>query len=190
MMDAHSSQLQNFQSQVLNLLHRERAIDPALICRKGDDDSQSSIPLQLSSIAACLESHGKLAESIALNEAVERITTAKEFGGLGTKDTASASYFTTESDFANAAFIVEALLLSLSAEAYSRNFLTTSLPPYRDTKPMTLAQKIFAQHLIGTATPAEVGAGTVVRVGLDWILSSELSWQVGIALMHGYWYVC
>ncbi|KAE8158559.1 hypothetical protein BDV40DRAFT_291663 [Aspergillus tamarii] len=114
-MDAHSSQLQNFQSQVPNLLHRERAIDPALICRKGDDDSQSSIPLLLSSIAACLESHGKLAESIALNEAVERITTAKEFGGLGIKDTAT--------------------------------------------------------------TPAEVGAGTVVRVGLDWILSSELSWQ-------------
>ncbi|KAL2802454.1 hypothetical protein BJX63DRAFT_426062 [Aspergillus granulosus] len=43
---------------------------------------------------------------------------------------------------------------------------------------MTLAQKIFAQHLLG-ASPGFDGLrqGAVVRVGLDWVLSSELSWQ-------------
>ncbi|KAE8361504.1 hypothetical protein BDV27DRAFT_147772 [Aspergillus caelatus] len=42
---------------------------------------------------------------------------------------------------------------------------------------MTVVGMIFAQHLVGTATPAELRAGTVVHVGLDCILLSELSWQ-------------
>jgi len=43
---------------------------------------------------------------------------------------------------------------------------------------MTLAQKIFAQHVIGEMPSYGLKAGDVVRVGVDWILASELSWSV------------
>lgn len=178
-MDAQSSQLHNFQILIQRLLHRERAIDPASIRQIVDDHRQWSIPLLLSSIAASLESHQKFAEAIALHEAVERITAEKEFGGLGISHALNESSVIAGSDYANAAFIVEALLLSLNSETYSQDFLTTSLTPCYGTKPMTLTQKIFAQHLVGTAQSTnELEAGAVVRVGLDWVLSSELSWQV------------
>ena len=42
---------------------------------------------------------------------------------------------------------------------------------------MTLAQKIFTQHALGSKQ-AEHGLslGDVVRVGVDWVIASELSW--------------
>jgi hypothetical protein len=130
-----------------------------------------------------LESNQYAAEATALNDAVERITANKNFGGLGIRDDQDALVF--EEDYENAAFIVEAMLLSLSAEFSSRKFLPSPGPGHT-AGPMTLAQKIFAQHLLGgNIAQGQLRAGTVVRVGLDWVLSSELSWQVRIRLRLG-----
>jgi hypothetical protein len=46
------------------------------------------------------------------------------------------------------------------------------------TKPMNLAQKIFAHHTIGGCPIEGLAIGDVVRVGVDWIIASELSWSV------------
>lgn len=43
-------------------------------------------------------------------------------------------------------------------------------------RPMTLSEKIFAAHDIDQK--GEVKPGDVVRVNVDWIMASELSWKV------------
>ncbi|KAL3428551.1 hypothetical protein BDV09DRAFT_201521 [Aspergillus tetrazonus] len=176
MITAQSPRLQAFKAQVLSLLDRERAMEPASIQHVLTDDNtqSSSIPSLLSAIAMTLESNLYTAEATALNDAVERITANKNFGGLGIRDDQAA--LICKAAYASAAFIVEAMLLSLSAELSSRKFLPSS-GLSRAARPMTLAEKIFVQHLVGSNTvQSQLKAGTVIRVGLDWVLSSELSW--------------
>jgi hypothetical protein len=178
MMETQLPQLHDFESQIVNLLHRERAIDPSSL-RHITDDGRQAIPHVLSSIAASLEDDEKHAEATALKEAIERITADNQFGGLGINNGEDGPTEPTETDYANSAFIVEALLLSLNSELHSRDFLTTSSTRFNGRKPMTLAEKIFAQHWIGkTSSSEELQAAAVIRVGLDWVLSSELSWAV------------
>jgi hypothetical protein len=50
----------------------------------------------------------------------------------------------------------------------------------KKTKPMNLAQKILAQHTIGGCQIKGLAIGDVVRVGVDWIIASELSWSVSL----------
>jgi hypothetical protein len=45
---------------------------------------------------------------------------------------------------------------------------------------MNLAQKIFAHHTIGGCPIEGLAIGDVVRVGVDWIIASELSWSVSL----------
>ncbi|KAJ5782462.1 hypothetical protein N7457_004236 [Penicillium paradoxum] len=178
---AQSFRLQTFESQILSLLHRERGIKvTSSHCIPTENRSRWSIPSLLSAIALTLQSNQHVAEATALHDAVERITADKNFGGLALRD--DEHDLLSEIDYESAAFIVEGMLMSVSAEESSRCFLplSGSVPA---TGPMTLAQKIFMQHLVG-GNPAAVQlrAGTVVRVGLDWVLSSELSWQVRMRL--------
>lgn len=160
----------HFQTQILALLNRHRAVDPSSIRQATDDGRQWSIPDLLCGLAVSLESNQKLAEAAALHEAARRTTTEKELERLGIGYAPNELPGPNESDCANAAFIVEALLLSLNSEASSRDFFTTSSTPCPGAKPMTLAQKIFAQHLIGmTQSADELRPDVVVRVGLDWV---------------------
>lgn len=177
MITAESPQSHAFEARILSLLDRERGIKPASI-QHGltDEKARCSIPSLISAIAATLECNRYTAEATALIDAVERITASKSFGGLGIRDGHDA--LVADGDYENAAFIVEAMLLSLNAELSSCKFLPSSGTRHA-AGPMTLAQKIFAQHLVGgNALQGQLQAGTVVRVGLDWVLSSELSWQV------------
>lgn len=182
MVPTQFSRLQAFEAQVLNLLHRECAINPTSIPKiVNDNQTKWTIPSILSAIATSLESNHKGAEATALTDVVERITAEKNFGGLGIP--LNPDFPVSEADYVDAAFIVDAMLLSLNAELSSRKYLPVFPSPSDAAGPMTLAQKIFAQHLVGTnPTAGQLRAGTVIRVGLDWVLSSELSWQVRVRL--------
>ncbi|KAJ5081503.1 aconitase family protein [Penicillium alfredii] len=73
-------------------------------------------------------------------------------------------------------FWVEAWLQSLSAAEKSR-----LLPYPRPERPsqrrgMTLTEKIFAHHSIGPISPAGLRAGDFVRVVVDWVAASEISY--------------
>jgi len=49
------------------------------------------------------------------------------------------------------------------------------------TKPMNLAQQIFAYHAIGGCPIEGLAIGDAVRVEMDWIIASGLSWSVSLA---------
>ena len=73
-------------------------------------------------------------------------------------------------------FLVSAWLEALNSADRSKapaNHLP-SRPEGR--RPLTLSEKIFAAHDIDRK--GEVKPGDVVRVNIDWIMASELSWKV------------
>src|SRR5258708_21865618 len=45
-----------------------------------------------------------------------------------------------------------------------------------DRRPMTLTQKILAQHAVGLQRPW-VETGDMLRVRVDWTIASELAWN-------------
>jgi len=51
---------------------------------------------------------------------------------------------------------------------------------FEKTKLMNLTQKILAHHTIGRCQIERLAIGDVVRVGVDWIIASELSWSVSL----------
>jgi hypothetical protein len=49
---------------------------------------------------------------------------------------------------------------------------------------MTLAENIFAYHIIGGCSVEGIKPGNVVRVSIDWIIASKLTWSVSHSLDH------
>jgi hypothetical protein len=105
-----------------------------------------------------------------------------DFGGLGLK---SSSDLTPE-DEKSVLFLVSAYLESLNSQDRAK-----SIPPTLTSRPegrrgMTLSEKIFAAHDVemrGVLKP-----GDMVRVGIDFIIASELSWAVslcGVCCLNG-----
>jgi len=76
-------------------------------------------------------------------------------------------------------FQVEAWLESLNGAERSRRLPKplSAKPPGR--RPMTLSEKILTHHAIG-APARGVKVGDVLRITVDWIISSEISWMVSL----------
>ena len=71
-----------FQSTLLELLSKERGIDPKSV----GVDHPESIPLVVSSISDRLKQAKKLLEADALNSVHEKITSSATYNGLGLND--------------------------------------------------------------------------------------------------------
>ncbi|CEJ94417.1 hypothetical protein VHEMI09954 [[Torrubiella] hemipterigena] len=110
-------------------------------------------------------------ESDALQEVLDRCTTAVDFGGLGL----SAEKALTDGDVAEVAFFVTAHLEALNYQDRHAAKLAafTSRPAAR--RGMTLAEKIFAAHDV--SRKGQVQPGDVIRLDVDWVIASELSWH-------------
>jgi hypothetical protein len=100
----------------------------------------------------------------------------KAFGGLGLGRSGPA----TPSDYEEVLFLIEAWLESLNSQEKATTQLSTVDVRSAETKPMNLAQKIFAHHTIGGCTIEGLAIGDLVRVGVDWVIASELSWSVSL----------
>lgn len=119
---------------------------------------------------------GKVPESEALAQVLEKVIDSPNFGGLGLGSSRTTE--ATPQQVSESLFLVEAWLDSVTSAERAKGFLSYLPSAAPGTKPMTLAQKIFAQHVIGDKPAQGLVAGDVVRVGVDWILASELSWAV------------
>ncbi|KIX06230.1 uncharacterized protein Z518_04205 [Rhinocladiella mackenziei CBS 650.93] len=162
---------QQFESQVQALLARIRGIESPAI-KLDSERSASTIPGILSQYSDALKEAHKTAEGEALDHVREKVVDKKSFGGLGLVDATPA----TPAQYAEVLFLVDAWLEAINSKERAKSFLSYRSSPAEGTGPMTLAQKIFAQHVVGERPSRGVKAGDVVRVGVDWILASELSW--------------
>lgn len=160
------TRLQSLLSQTRNVQPGDLILDPA--------KSADSIPASLTRYISALTQSGKPAEAEALQQVYDKVVDSPNFGGLGLIEGVKA----TAHQHAEAIFLVEAWLDAITSRQRERDYRSFLKTPATGTKPMTLAEKIFAQHVIGEMPPHGLKAGDVVRVGIDWILASELSWQV------------
>ena len=160
----------SFQTALLGLLSKTRGIEQDRL----DLKDAESIPTVLSLVAEQLRKTSRPAEADAFDQVQDKVTTSPSFGGLGLSHDAVP----TTAQYDEAIFLCEAWLESVKSQESSKDFLSVnSLRPH-GTKPMTLAQKIFTQHALGSKEVEHgLAVGDVVRVGVDWVIASELSWS-------------
>lgn len=130
----------------------------------------SSIPTTLDKLIDSLQSQSP-ADAEAITLALEKITDSPSHGGLGI----DASTTPTEQNYEDTLFLVSAYLTALNNAKMS--FQATIPRRKAETRPMNLTQKIFAAHSLSSLPSTGLSTGSVVRVGLDWVLASELSWS-------------
>jgi len=162
-----------FATQLQGFLAQARGIDSGGL-KLGPANPGDRIPAILTKYSKALNKASKAAEAEALLHVREKVVDKKAFGGLGLDSSTAA----TPAQHAEAIFLVEAWLEAINSREKSFDFLSYRTSPVEGTRPMTLAQKIFAQHVVGEKPVHGLAAGDVVRVGVDWILASELSWAV------------
>src|ERR1700709_1205862 len=130
-----------FESGLQKALSHIRNIDLNAL-DLGATASTSGIPALLSRYCDALKDVDKAAEAEALDQAREKAIDKKAFGGLGLGDNAVA----TPSQQAETLFLVEAWLEAINSKERAKDFLSYRSSPAEGTRPMTLAQKVFAQH--------------------------------------------
>lgn len=128
---------------------------------------------QIRSLAAALENFGHRKEADALVEVYDLGITSIDFGGLGLL---ASGQNISEQDHAELLFLLSAHLESINSVERAKAPVQplTSRPPGR--RGMTLSEKIFAAHDVNRT--GEVKPGDMIRVDVDWIMASELSWLV------------
>jgi homoaconitase/3-isopropylmalate dehydratase large subunit len=159
----------DFKTFVVDLLANARGVESPF-----DEQQQlHSIPAVLAECSEPLRKNARAAEADALDQVLEKVTQKTAFGGLGLSD----ADIPTVDQYDDIKFLCEAWLESIKSKEAARNYLDVNLHRPAGAKPMTLAQKIFTQHALGSKeTQNGLAVGDVVRVGVDWIIASELSW--------------
>lgn len=128
---------------------------------------------QLGSLSTILRNSDYPVEAGALLDVYDLATTSTDFGGLGLAEDVE---FISEQDVAEIIFLVSAQLEALnSAERAKAPLKPLSTRP-AGRRGMTLGEKILAAHDIDRK--GEAKPGDIIRVDVDWIMASELSWRV------------
>lgn len=170
----------SFLARVYGLLEKIRGVPrdhiETEISKQGIPNSMPSIANILALVSLALRRISKDREAGAIDQVLEKAVDKKAFGGLGLTKSGPAP----STDYEDVVFLTEAWLEALNSEDKSTNQFSTIDIRSEKTKPMNLAQKIFAHHAIGGCPVEGLAIGDVVRVGVDWIIASELSWNVSL----------
>lgn len=165
----HETQINVLKRDVIVLLEKTRNLKIESV--PNEEDAFSTM---MDTMASHLSAIGQQREAEALQIALEQCLEDKEHAGLGfsiqtpfTKDMREA-----------AAFQVEAWLESLNSEDRARAPLQPLSSRPGGRRPMTLSEKIFAHHTISSMSAEGLAVGDLVRVSVDWVISSELAWAV------------
>lgn len=132
--------------------------------------------LNLEYISTLLLDHTKKREVDVLTDVLGICYQPTILGGLGIHQNDS---LTTEQE-SEILFLVGAWLESLNSADRAKSIpcLLTQRPERR--RGMTISEKIFAMH--DSNHKGFVAPGDLIRVFVDWILASEVSWAVGLLL--------
>jgi hypothetical protein len=173
-------QVNSFLLQVFDILKKLRGVPldvlQAEIPPRSTSTASYNIVEALSALSSALTRISRRREAGAIDQVLEKAVDKKAFGGLGLSSSRSA----TPSDYGEVLFLTEAWLESLNSQEKAATQLSTINVRSTETRPMSLAQKIFAHHAIGGCTIEGLAIGDLVRVGVDWIIASELSWSVSL----------
>lgn len=143
---------------------------PAAFCI----DASTPILEVLSTISSILSKTFRTREADVVEYVRAKCSDKKSFGGLGlTEDSIS-----DELDRNDALFLLEAWLTALNSQDRVKNGPAPVAMKLDTVRPMTLAEKILCHHTVGGCPVEGLKPGDVVRIALDWVMASELSWTV------------
>lgn len=128
---------------------------------------------QLVDLSSILQKAGHSLEAGALLDVYELGREPEEFGGLGLPGDGQDL---SEQDISELLFLVSAQLESLNSAERAKKPLKPLHARPAGRRGMTMSEKILAAHDV--ERKGEVKPGDVIRVDVDWILASELSWKV------------
>jgi hypothetical protein len=109
-----------------------------------------------------------------MRHVLDLCTSDRELGGLGLGDKAWNS--TDHEALQEVTFLTEAWLAAVDSQAAARGLPEPLKHKNAGTCPLNLAEKILAHHAFSVPRPEGVQAGDLLRVSIDWIIASELSW--------------
>ncbi|RDW80791.1 putative 3-isopropylmalate dehydratase [Coleophoma crateriformis] len=129
----------------------------------------------LDRLCEALDTIGKDAEADAFRHALQLYQIGRE-RDIDNSGASNSNAQLKNEQFEDLEFLVEAWLEALNS-AESARTLPAPLPVRSlGTRPMTLAEKIFAHHAFSLPSPDGLKSGELVRISIDWIIASELSW--------------
>lgn len=134
-------------------------------------------------IGDALRDRSREREAETLQHVLELSGSDVELGGLGIGPALrSTPWPLSARNLDDVAFLVEAWLEALNSADNARPLPApvTARDPAR--RPMTLSEKIFAHHATRIPSPAGIKPGDFIRVLVDWVIASELSWVVSAPL--------
>ena len=170
--DSTITSVEEFSQHLALVLRDDSNIKRDVISSFENPSGDVSATSILTDLSSTLRSYGQDAEATIIDYVVEKAVDSPSHGGLGINSTSQP----TPSQYAELLFLVSAHLTSFKSRNNARSYLLTLTSPTPDTQPMTLAQKIFAQHALSPIPATGLSTSTVLRVGVDWILASELTW--------------
>jgi hypothetical protein len=139
-------------------------------------------PLLLREIPALsntLSSKNHVREAEALDTVLALAIQSPEFGGLGFQPGQELN----PQEEAKVLFLISAWLESINSADRSKQPLKMLDARPKGRRGMTVGEKIFAAHDI--ERKGEVKPGDMIRVDVDWIMASELTWSVSQLLYPG-----
>ncbi|RJE19173.1 Aconitase family [Aspergillus sclerotialis] len=129
--------------------------------------------LAIRAITSALFAIGRPREGETLDHVLYLCSEDQELGGYSISSTQPL----TDSEREKVAFLVDSWLYAAAQEAANQVARTNSVTSIQMRQPMTLSEKIFAHHMLPGNSSTGVKSGDVIRVSVDWILASEVSWM-------------
>lgn len=130
--------------------------------------------MAIRAITSALFAIGRPREGETLDHVLYLCSEDRELGGYSISSTQPL----TDSDREKVAFLVDSWLYATSQEAANPVARTSSVTSIQMRQPMTLSEKIFAHHMLPANSSTGIKSGDVIRVSVDWVLASEVSWMV------------
>ncbi|KAM3418396.1 hypothetical protein BST61_g4389 [Cercospora zeina] len=125
-------------------------------------------------LGSALEERNLPAKARSMRHVLHLCLADAELGGLGL--TANTSWNTLDSNTRRTLdHLICAWLAAAEMEGHARRLPEPLRDAPVDRLPMTLCEKILCHHAFSVPRRG-VAAGDVIRVSLDWVIASELSW--------------
>lgn len=137
--------------------------------------------LAIRAIVSALLAIGRTREAETLDHVLYLCSEDRELGG----HTISCTQLLTDADREKIVFLIDSWLYATAHEAANQAINTNVGISLQMRRPMTLSEKVFAHHMLPGTLSTGVKAGDVIRVSVDWILASEVSWTVSYSSRPG-----
>lgn len=171
--------VQGFLRQIINALIDTRDVPLRESSSNGTADVEfsaaSGIQQCFQNLSTALVANGRDREAGALQYVIELTESDLQLGGLGLS-TRESPWLLSAQDLADILFLVEAWLEALNSADNARHLPAPLADRSVERRSMTLSEKIFLHHATRISSLAGVRPGDLVRVTIDWVIASELSW--------------